>query len=127
MKKKDYKKALEYAEKSLKAMSFTGKGTSYFTVGVLKAEALAHQKKQAEAIKTLKEVYKLMTEKEADLGNLKITDFGDKSSGTYINIFIHSGLVYRKIYEQNRKKTDLKTMRNFYKLASAMFERFKFS
>jgi CHAT domain-containing protein len=123
--KRDYPKTLEYADKSLKAMSFTGKGTSYFTVSVLKAEVLAHQKRQIESIKTLKEVYKLMTEKEINFANLQITDFGDKSSGTYINIFIHSGLTYRKIYELNgKKKADLKTMRNFYKLASAMFKRF---
>ncbi|MEY4541208.1 MAG: hypothetical protein RLZZ306_2965 [Bacteroidota bacterium] len=122
--KNDHKKSLEYAEKSLKAMSYAGKGMSYFTIGVLKAEVLVHQKKHDEAIKTLKEVYKLMTKKEVDLPNLKVSDFGEVSSGSYVNIFIHSGLVYRKIYEQNRKKSDLKTMRNFYKLASAMFERF---
>ncbi len=122
--KNEPKKALEYAEKSLKAMSYAGKGTSYFTVSVLKSELLANQKKQTEAIKTLQEVYKLMTKKEVNLPNLKVSDFGEISSGSYVNLFIHSGLVYRKIYEQSKKKADLKTMRNFYKLASAMFERF---
>jgi CHAT domain-containing protein/tetratricopeptide (TPR) repeat protein len=122
--KKDYPKALEYAEKSLKSMSYEGKGTSYFTVSVLKAEVLAQQKKQSEAIKTLMEAYQLMTKKKVDITKLKISDFGEVSSGGYVNIFIKSGLIYRKIYEQNRKKSDLKTMQNFYKLASAMFERF---
>jgi CHAT domain-containing protein len=122
---KNYPNSLEFTENSLKSMNYDGKGTSIFTLSVLKAELLANLNRSAEAIKTLEELYKLMLKKEKKLANISISDFGEVSSTYYINIFIHSGLTLRKIYELNgRKKSDLKTMKHFYKLAAAMFERY---
>lgn len=123
--KRDYLQALKYTEKSLKAMAYQGKGSSIFTLNVLKAELLANLNRPAESIKTLKYAYKLMTDKNKELSSFSIADFGDISGYYHINIFIHSGLAYRQIYECNGKKiADLRTMKNFYKMASAMFERY---
>ncbi|MFN3851347.1 MAG: CHAT domain-containing protein [Spirosomataceae bacterium] len=122
---KQYSKSLQFAEKSLKSMEYNGKGTSFMTLSVLKAELLANLNRSVEATKVLQEVFKLMLKKNKEFSRIQISDFGEISSTYYINIFIHSGLVYRRIYELNgRKKADLKTMKHFFKLAAAMFERY---
>lgn len=122
---RNHEKSLEFTEKSLNAMQYSGKGTSYFTVTVLKAELLANLNRPTEAIGTLKELYKLMLKKDKSFSAITANDFAEVSSKNYIDIFIHSGLTYRKIYESTGKQpSDLKTMKHFYKLAAAMFERY---
>jgi CHAT domain-containing protein len=122
---KVYSKSLNFTKNSLKSLSYDGKGTSFLTLSILKAELLANLNRPVEAIKVLQEVYKLMIKKDRNFSQIQVSDFGDISSTYYINIFIHSGLAYRKIYELNgRKKADLKIMKHFYYLAAAMFERY---
>jgi CHAT domain-containing protein/tetratricopeptide (TPR) repeat protein len=121
--KYDYKKSLIHNQKALDYLEILGYKSSYLTLLTLKAENLANLGRFEDAKAAVKEVYFTEFDKNIPLEKIKIKDFGDISNSSYINIFIHSGLAYRRIYDKNGKsKEDLKVIRNLYKLAAEMFK-----
>ncbi len=121
--KYDYNKSLINNQKALDYLQLLGFKSSYLTLLTLKAENLANLGKFNEAKTAVKEVFHTEFDKDIPLEKIRIQDFGEVNNSAYINIFIHSGLAYRRIYERNgRSKTDLKVIRNLYKLAADMFK-----
>lgn len=121
----DYQQSLVHTQKALDYLEILGFKTSYLTLLTLKAENLAYSGKLNEAKAAVKEVFYTQFDKNIPLDKIRLKDFGDINNSTYIKIFIHSGMAYRKIYEKSGKsKSDLKIIKNFYGLASDMFKAF---
>ncbi|MCP9770779.1 CHAT domain-containing protein [Lacihabitans sp. LS3-19] len=119
----DYGQSLIHTQKALEYLEILGYKSSYLTLLILKAENLANMGRIKEAKATVKEVYTTQFDKETAVEKIKIKDFGEISNASYINIFIHSGMAYRRIYEKTGKsKSDLKILKNFYGLAADMFK-----
>ena len=119
----DYPKALIHTEKSLSYLEQLGFRSSYKTLLTLKAELLAKLGRHVESTATLKQLFELQLDKKMPLERISIEDFNGVNSSDVINILIHSGMAKKATYEKNgRKKEDLTLMKNFYRMASQMFQ-----
>ncbi len=121
--KYNYSKSLIHNQKALDYLEILGYKSSYLTLLTLKAENLANLGKYKEAKAAVKEVFRTEFDKDIPLEKIRLKNFGEVNNSAYINIFIHSGQAFRRIYEKNgRSKADLKIIRNLYKLAGEMFK-----
>lgn len=123
--KYEYAKALIHTEKSLSYLELLGYRSSYKTLLTLKAELLANLGRIADSKETLTELYQLQFDENFNFENIKIAEYKDVASASDINILVHSGLAYRAIFEKNgREKSDLAVMKNFYRVAAQMFQKY---
>lgn len=123
-----YAKSLDYAEVSLRKLEEMGyRGSSTYTVMVLKAELLNRLGKEAEAKDLIVQIYSelLVRElKEADLEKLSYSDFKGMNTDRHITIIIRSGNIYRQAFRNGGDRSDFDRAYNFYQLAGEMFHEY---
>ncbi|MFN3997948.1 CHAT domain-containing protein [Algoriphagus sp.] len=125
---KAYSRSLEYAEESLRLLEEMGyRGSSTYTVMVLKAELLNNLGKGEEAKDLIVRIYSELLEKElseGDLENLNYRDFNGMNTDRHITIIIRSGNIYRDFFRKTGHKSDFNRAYNFYQLAAEMFHEY---
>jgi len=120
-----YSRSLELAEESLQLLEEMGyRGSSTYTVMVLKAELLNIFGKGDEAKELIRRIYSELIEialSESDLERLNYRDFKGMNTDRHITIIIRSGNIYRDFYRKTGSKSDFNRAFNFYQLADEMF------
>lgn len=123
-----YAKSLDYAEESLRKLEEMGyRGSSTYTVMVLKAELLNRLEREAEAKDLIVQIYSELLERElqeADLEKLSYSDFQGMNTDRHITIIFRSGNIYRHAFRNGGDRSDFDRAYNFYQIAAEMFHEF---
>ncbi len=125
---KDYSKSLEYANESLRLLEEMGyRGSSTYTVLVLKAELLNNLGNGEEAKELIIRIFSELLEKElveADLERLSYQEFEGMNTDRHITVIIRCGNIYRDFYRKAGNRSDFNRAYNFYQLAAEMFQEY---
>lgn len=123
-----YSKSLGFAEESLTKLEAMGyRGSSTYTVMILKAELLNRLGRGEEAQELIVRIYSELLErelKETDLAQLSYADFMGMNTDRHITIIIRSGNIYREFFRLKGNKGDFDRAYNFYQLAAEMFHEY---
>lgn len=117
--------ALKHVDLCLQSFDFAKGSRSLQTLMVLKAELLSRLGRAEEAKKVLREIYDEVLEKPTPYLEIEIEHYPQHINKIFMNLLIHSGLVYQNIYEQKGKSyDDYKTAKHFNWLAGMVFEKY---